>query len=68
VVTDEFDADMFDENVDTGPHVEEDDEAAINESDEENMQPSINTDVSCTRVTLTLLHLPCSHLITACCM
>jgi hypothetical protein len=34
VVTDEFDADLFDENVDTRPHVEEDDEAAISESDE----------------------------------
>jgi hypothetical protein len=43
VVTDEFDADMFDENVDTEPHVDEDDEAAINESDEENMQPSVDT-------------------------
>jgi hypothetical protein len=43
VVTDEFNADMFDENVDTEPHVDEDDEAAINESDEENMQPSVDT-------------------------
>jgi hypothetical protein len=43
VVTDEFDANMFDENVDTEAHVEEDDEAAINESDEENVQPSIDT-------------------------
>jgi hypothetical protein len=43
VVTDEFDDGTFDENVDTEPHVEEDDEAAISESDEENMQPSIDT-------------------------
>jgi hypothetical protein len=43
VVTDEFDVNTFDENVDTDPHVEEDDKAAINESDEENMQPSIDT-------------------------
>jgi hypothetical protein len=35
VVTDEFDADMFDENVDTEQHVEEDDETARSESDEE---------------------------------
>jgi hypothetical protein len=43
VVTDEFDANTFDENVDTEPHVEEDDEAAINESDEENVQPLVDT-------------------------
>jgi hypothetical protein len=42
MVIDEFDADMFDENVDTEPHVEEDDEAIISESDEENVQPSVN--------------------------
>jgi hypothetical protein len=42
VVTDEFDADMFDENVDTEPHVEEDDEASISKSDEENVQPSVD--------------------------
>jgi hypothetical protein len=35
VVTDEFDADMFDENVDTEQHVEEDDEIVRSESDEE---------------------------------
>jgi hypothetical protein len=35
VVTDEFDADTFDENVDTEQHVEEDDETARSESDEE---------------------------------
>jgi hypothetical protein len=34
VVTDEFDADTFDKNIDTEPYVEEDDEAAISESDE----------------------------------
>jgi hypothetical protein len=33
VVTNEFDTDTFDENVDTKPHVEEEDEAAIIESD-----------------------------------
>jgi hypothetical protein len=43
VVTDEFDADIFDENVDTEQPVEEDDEAASNESGEENVQPSIDT-------------------------
>jgi hypothetical protein len=35
VVTDEFDIDTFDENVDTEQHVEEDDETARSESDEE---------------------------------
>jgi hypothetical protein len=35
VVTDEFDADMFNENVNTEQHVEEDDEIARSESDEE---------------------------------
>jgi hypothetical protein len=35
VVTDEFDADTFDENVDTEQHVEKDDEIARSESDEE---------------------------------
>jgi hypothetical protein len=43
VITDEFDTNTFDENVDTKPHVEEDDEAAISESDEGNMQPSVDT-------------------------
>jgi hypothetical protein len=41
VVTDEFDADTFDENVDTKQHVKEDEETARSESDEENMQPSV---------------------------
>jgi hypothetical protein len=41
VVTDEFDIDMFDENVATEPHVEEDEEA-IDDSNEENMQPSVD--------------------------
>jgi hypothetical protein len=41
VVTDEFDADTFDENVDTEQHVEEDEETTRSESDEENMQPSV---------------------------
>jgi hypothetical protein len=35
VVTDEFDADTFDENVDTEQHVEEDDETARSKSNEE---------------------------------
>jgi hypothetical protein len=35
VVTDEFDTNTFDENVDTEQHVEEDDETARSESDEE---------------------------------
>jgi hypothetical protein len=43
VVTDEFDADTFAENVDTEQHVEEDDETARSESDEGNMQPSVDT-------------------------
>jgi hypothetical protein len=42
VVTDKFDTDTFDGNVDTEPHVEED-EAAISERDEENVQPSVDT-------------------------
>jgi hypothetical protein len=37
VVTDEFDANTFPENVGTEQHVEEDDKTAISESDEENM-------------------------------
>jgi hypothetical protein len=43
VVTDEFDANTFPENVDTEQHVEENDKTAISESDEENMQPSVDT-------------------------
>jgi hypothetical protein len=43
VVIDEFDANTFDENVDTESHIEEDDETSINDSDEENVQPSVNT-------------------------
>jgi hypothetical protein len=35
MVTDEFDADTFDENINTEPHIEENDEAAISESGEE---------------------------------
>jgi hypothetical protein len=35
LVTDEFDADTFDENVDTEQHIEEDNETARRESDEE---------------------------------
>jgi hypothetical protein len=41
VVTDEFDADTFAENVDTEQHVEEDDETARSESYEGNMQPLV---------------------------
>jgi hypothetical protein len=43
VVTDEFDAGTFDENVNTEKHVEEDDETARSESDEDNRQPPIKT-------------------------
>jgi hypothetical protein len=43
VATDEFDDETFDENVDTEAHVEEDDETRISESDEENMQPIVDT-------------------------
>jgi hypothetical protein len=42
VVRDEFDADMFDENVDTEQHVDENDEIASSESDEENFEPSVD--------------------------
>jgi hypothetical protein len=37
VVTDEFDADTFAENVDTEQHIEEDDKTTMSKSDEENM-------------------------------
>jgi hypothetical protein len=43
VVTDEFDNETFDENVDTETHVEEEDEAGISKSDEENVQPTMDT-------------------------
>jgi hypothetical protein len=43
VVRDEFDADTFDENVDTEQHIEENDETEISVSDKENMQPSVDT-------------------------
>jgi hypothetical protein len=43
VVTDEFDADTFDENVDTEQHIEQDDETARSESKEENGQNSVDT-------------------------
>jgi hypothetical protein len=36
-VIDEFDDETFNENVDTEAHIEEDDEAGISESDEENV-------------------------------
>jgi hypothetical protein len=42
VVADEFDDETFDDNVDTEAHVEEDDEAGISESDEENEQPTVD--------------------------
>jgi hypothetical protein len=42
VVIDEFDDEIFDENVDTEVHVEEE-EAGINESDEKNVQPTVDT-------------------------
>jgi hypothetical protein len=43
VVSDEFHADTFPENIDTKQHIEEDDETSMSESDEENMQPSVDT-------------------------
>jgi hypothetical protein len=43
VITDEFNVNTFDENVDTEPLVDEDDEAAISDSDEENVRPSVDT-------------------------
>jgi hypothetical protein len=43
VVSDEFHADTFPENVDTKQHIEEDDETSMSESDEENMQPLVDT-------------------------
>jgi hypothetical protein len=43
VVTDEFDNETFDENIDTETHVEEEDEAGISKSDEENVQPTMDT-------------------------
>jgi hypothetical protein len=43
VVRDEFDADTFDENVETEQHVEENDETTISVSVEENMEPSVDT-------------------------
>jgi hypothetical protein len=43
VVTDEFDDETFDENVDTEAHVEEEEEARISKSDEENMQSTVDT-------------------------
>jgi hypothetical protein len=43
VVTDKFDDEIFDKNVNTKAHVEEDDEAGISESDEENVQPTVDT-------------------------
>jgi hypothetical protein len=43
VVTDEFDADTFAENVDTEQHIEEDDKTTRSENDEENKQPLVDT-------------------------
>jgi hypothetical protein len=42
LVRDEFDADTLDKNLDNEQHVEKNDEIASNESDEENMQPSVD--------------------------
>jgi glutamine phosphoribosylpyrophosphate amidotransferase len=39
LVTDEFDANMLDENLINEQHVDENDESSSGESDEENMQP-----------------------------
>jgi maltodextrin utilization protein YvdJ len=43
VVRDEFNVDTFDENLDNEQHVEENDELASSESDEENMQSSVDS-------------------------
>jgi hypothetical protein len=43
VVIDEFDEEIFDENVDTEVHVEEEEVVGINESDEKNVQPTVDT-------------------------
>jgi hypothetical protein len=43
VVRDEFDTDMFDENVNTEQHGEENDETTSSESDKKNMQASVDT-------------------------
>jgi hypothetical protein len=43
VVRYEFDTDTFDENAETEQHVEKNDETTISESDEENMEPSVDT-------------------------
>jgi hypothetical protein len=37
LVTDEFDADTLDENLDNEQHIDENDESSSTESDEENM-------------------------------
>jgi hypothetical protein len=42
VITNKFDDETFDENIDTEAHVE-DDEAEISESDKENVQPTVDT-------------------------
>jgi hypothetical protein len=42
VVTYEFNADTFDENVDTKQHVDQDDDTSISESDEKNVQPLVD--------------------------
>jgi hypothetical protein len=43
VVIDDFDANTFAENVNTEQHIEEDDETVRSESDEGNVQPSVDT-------------------------
>jgi hypothetical protein len=43
VVRDEFDADTFNENIDTEEHIEENDEIASSKSDEENIQLLVDT-------------------------
>jgi hypothetical protein len=43
MVTDEFDDETLDKNVDIEAHVEEDDEVGMSESDEENVQPTVDT-------------------------
>jgi hypothetical protein len=43
VVTDDFDGNMFAENIDTEQYIEEDDDKARSESDAGNVQPSVHT-------------------------
>jgi hypothetical protein len=60
VVTDDFDADTFAENIDTEQHVEEDDETTRSESDERNVQPSVDIAPDAPVDTVTLCDVPTS--------